>query len=89
MLGALSLPLLARGRLLGAIVLGERVGGEAYAPDEIEALSQFAHGVGSSLEVLALHRDDSMAVLREAMASMAQAISTLGSETAALKRGSP
>lgn len=83
--GALALPMLARGRLLGAIVLGERIGGEAYAPDEIEALSQFAHGVGSSLDALALHRDDSMATLREAMASMAQAIAALGNETAALK----
>jgi len=42
MRGALAPPMLARGRLLGAIVLGERIGGEAYAPDEIEALLQFA-----------------------------------------------
>ena len=82
--GALALPMVARGRLLGAIVLGERIGGEAYAPDEIEALSQFAHGVGSSLDALALHRDDSVAALREAMASMAEAIAALGNETAAL-----
>ncbi len=65
---------------LGAIVIGERIGGEAYAGDEIEALSQFAHGVGSSLDALALHRDDSIATLREAMA---QAIAALGNETAA------
>lgn len=84
--GALALPMLARGRLLGAIVLGERAGGEAYAPDEVEALSQFAHGVGSALDTLALHRDDSVAALREAMASMAQAIAALGNETAALKQ---
>jgi hypothetical protein len=42
MRGALAPPMLVRGRLLGAIVLGERIGGEAYAPDEIEALLQFA-----------------------------------------------
>jgi len=84
--GALALPMLARGRLLGVIVLGERIGGEAYAPDEVEALSQFAHGVGSSLEALALHRDDSMAALREAIASMAQAIAALGNEAAVLKQ---
>jgi hypothetical protein len=86
MCGELALPMAVRGRLLGAIILGERIGGEAYAPDEIEALSQFAHGVGSSLEALALHRDDSVAALREAMASMAQAIAALGNETAALKK---
>jgi hypothetical protein len=86
MRGALALPMLARGRLVGAIVLGERTGGEAYAPDEIEALSHFAHGVGSALDALGLHRDDSVAALREGMASMAQAIATLGNETAALKQ---
>jgi hypothetical protein len=86
MRGALALPMLARGRLLGAIVLGERTGGEAYAPDEIEALSQFAHGIGSALDALELHRDDSVAALREGMASMAQAIATLGNETATIKQ---
>jgi hypothetical protein len=52
MRGALALPMLGRGRLLGVLLLGERSGGEAYAPDEVEALSQFAHGVGSALDVL-------------------------------------
>ena len=31
---------------------GERAGSEAYAPDEVAALSQFAHGVGSALDVV-------------------------------------
>lgn len=48
--GALALPMLARGRLRGIIVLGERAGGEAYAPDEVDALAQFAHGVGLALD---------------------------------------
>lgn len=48
--GALALPMLARGRLRGVIVLGERAGGEAYAPDEVDALAQFAHGVGMALD---------------------------------------
>ncbi len=50
--GALALPMLTRGRLLGVLLLGERAGGEAYAPNEIEALSLFAHGVGSALDAL-------------------------------------
>ena len=50
--GALALPMLARGRLLGVLLLGERAGGEAYAPNEVEALSQFAHGIGSALDAL-------------------------------------
>jgi hypothetical protein len=84
--GALALPMLARGRLIGIMLLGERAGGEAYAPDEIEALSQFAHGVGSSLDVLSGKADDSIAELREALTAMATAIAALGEETATLKR---
>jgi hypothetical protein len=78
--------MLARGRLLGVVALDERSGGEAYAPDEIEALSQFAHGVGSALDVLSVKQDDSLASLREAMTAMAGAIAALGIETASLKR---
>ncbi len=84
--GALIVPMLARGRLLGVVALDERSGGEAYAPDEIEALSQFAHGVGSALDVLSVKQDDSVASLRGAMTAMAEAIAALGIETASLKR---
>lgn len=48
--GALALPMMARGRLCGIILLGERAGGEAYAPDEVDALAQFAHGIGLALD---------------------------------------
>lgn len=84
--GALAAPMLARGRLLGVVVLGERVGGEAYAPDEIEALSQFAHGVGSAYDVLTPGPDDSIVELRASIATMADAIAKLSSETVELKR---
>lgn len=53
--GALVLPMLGRGRLIGVLLVGERTGGEAYATDEVEALSQFAHGVGSALDALSLN----------------------------------
>ncbi len=84
--GALAVPMLARGRLAGAIVLGERAGGEAYAPDEIEALSQFGHGVGAALDGLAARGDESIGDLRRALAAMANAIATLGDEMTSLKR---
>ena len=48
--GALALPMPARGRLHGVVLLGERIGGEAYAPGEVDALVQFAHGVGLALD---------------------------------------
>jgi GAF domain-containing protein len=72
--GALAFPMLARGRLSGILLLGERRGGEAYAPDEVETFSQFAHGVGSALEALASDNRDPLAALRAAIASMQAAI---------------
>ncbi|HYK52301.1 MAG TPA: GAF domain-containing protein, partial [Candidatus Eremiobacteraceae bacterium] len=55
LVGALALPMLGRGRLVGVLLVGERAGGEAYANDEVEALSQFAHGVGSALDSLSVN----------------------------------
>lgn len=72
--GALVVPMLARGRLLGMLLLGERAGGEAYAPGEIDALSQFAQGVGSALDALPTHREASLATLKE---SIVEAIASL------------
>lgn len=40
----------SRGRLVGVLVYGERAGGESYAADEVEALTELAQGVGSALE---------------------------------------
>lgn len=50
--GAVAVPMLARGRLLGVILLDERPSGEAYAPDEVDALMHVAHGVASALDGL-------------------------------------
>ena len=76
--GDLALPMLARGRLAGVIALGQRAGGEAYAPDEVEALSQFAQGVGTALDVLSTSEADALSILRDgivsAMTSMQEAI---------------
>lgn len=50
--GDLALPMLARGRVLGVLVCGARSGGEAYAPDDVSALTELAQGVGSALDSL-------------------------------------
>jgi hypothetical protein len=67
--GDLAVPMLARGRLLGVLLCGERAGGEAYAPDEVEALLEFAHGVGSALDGLGdpllISRDDKIVTALE------------------------
>ncbi|HLI96514.1 MAG TPA: hypothetical protein VKT72_10565 [Candidatus Baltobacteraceae bacterium] len=66
--GDLALPMLARGSVAGVIVCGARAGGEAYAPDEIEALAEFAQGVGSALDSIGrtgTSSGDDNAILRE------------------------
>lgn len=75
--GALVLPMLTRGRLIGILLLDERSGGESYAPDEVEALSTLAHGVGSSLD--ALKTSDSSA---NALLALTDAINALRSDLA-------
>lgn len=75
--GALALPMLARGRLVAILSLGERAGGEAYAPDEVEALSQFAHGVGSALDSLSERRSDNNADLRRLIVELAAEVRAL------------
>ncbi|HKE36279.1 MAG TPA: hypothetical protein VKB39_02545 [Candidatus Baltobacteraceae bacterium] len=51
--GDLALPIVARGHLHGILLFEQRESGEAYAPDEIDALAQFAHGIGSAYDALA------------------------------------
>jgi GAF domain-containing protein len=79
--GALALPMLSRGRLAGILLLGERAGGEAYAPDELEALSQFASGVGSALHTLLSGDTESIGALKDAIAD---ALATLDATMRAL-----
>jgi hypothetical protein len=65
--GALALPMLARGRVCGIMLLGERAGGEAYAPDEVAALSSMSQGVGSALDVLTVSDGRSHASIADAV----------------------
>ena len=50
--GDLAIPMIVRGQLLGFILCGERAGGEAYAPDEVAVLAEFARGIGAALDGL-------------------------------------
>jgi hypothetical protein len=66
--------MLSRGKLLGLLLLGERAGGEAYAPDEVDALSQFVRGVGSALDALGGTGGDSIGALKETIASAVESL---------------
>jgi hypothetical protein len=52
--GEFAYPMVARGQLVGALVLGPKRSGESYAPDESDAIMQLAHEVGSALHILSL-----------------------------------
>ena len=52
----LVVPMGARGRLIGAIACGARESGESYAPDEIDALLEFASGIAAAYDSLAHDR---------------------------------
>ncbi|HEV3090061.1 MAG TPA: hypothetical protein VGX91_01310 [Candidatus Cybelea sp.] len=52
--GEFAYPMIAQGRLFGALVLGPKRHGESYAPDESSAIMQLARTVGGTLYALSL-----------------------------------
>lgn len=52
--GDFAYPIIARGRLVGALVVGPKRSGESYAPDESNAIMQLAREVGGALHTLTL-----------------------------------
>jgi hypothetical protein len=59
--GDLALPVVARGQLHGVLLFEQRASGETYAPDEIDALAEFARGIGSAYDALAVRAAESNA----------------------------
>jgi hypothetical protein len=54
--GDMAFPMTVRGQLAGAIVCGFKRSGEAYAPDERDAVRVLAHEVGLALDALEVTR---------------------------------
>jgi hypothetical protein len=52
--GEFAYPLMAHGRLIGALVLGPKCSGDNYAPDESHAITRLARELGSALRILSL-----------------------------------
>jgi hypothetical protein len=63
--GEFAFPMISRGELVGALICGPKRDGEAYAPDESDALLALAHGVGSALDVLSASRNGESSALQE------------------------
>jgi hypothetical protein len=63
--GEVAFPMISRGVLVGALVCGPKRDGQAYAPDESEALWALARGVGTALDTLSSQGDGAMQQLRD------------------------
>lgn len=78
--GEFAYPMMARGRLVGALVLGPKHSGDSYAPDESDAITQLAHGVADACDVLTAKenagtpRDALLLEVRDAVRSLPDAI---------------
>lgn len=81
--GEFAYPMIARGRLIGALVLGPKDSEEAYAPDESLAIEEVAHGVAAALDVLSQRRsageDGLVAELRAIHAAIADGLAAINS----------
>ncbi len=72
--GEFAFPMVARGRLVGALVLGPKRSGESYAPDESDAILQLTHSVGTSLDVLASKNGQSNGELLRSVQELTRAV---------------
>lgn len=73
--GEWAWPMVARGRLVGALVLGPKQSQESYAPDESAAIAQLAHSVAGALDVLATQAPaETLESIRASLDTVADAI---------------
>lgn len=75
--GEFAFPVISRGDLLGALICGAKRDGEAYAPDESDALQALAHGVGTALDTLSSQSNGVLESTRETQALMLQELKNL------------
>jgi len=75
--GEYAYPMVARGQLIGVLVVGPKQNGESYAPDESEAIARIAHSVGNALDLLATKEDHNRDELRAAIQSLGEEIKQL------------
>jgi hypothetical protein len=78
--GEFAYPMVARGHLVGVIVLGPKRSGDPYAPDESDAILHLAHGVGGALDVLSANGRGSRDALLGAIQTMSGDLRALAAE---------
>ncbi|MGR4064136.1 MAG: hypothetical protein ACLQPV_01650 [Vulcanimicrobiaceae bacterium] len=75
--GEFAFPMISRGALVGALVCGPKRDGEAYAPDESDALLALAHGVGTALDTLSLRSEAEAVPLQQTLLRILETQETL------------
>jgi hypothetical protein len=75
--GDYAYPMLARGRFVGALVIGPKVSLEPYAPDESAAIAEVAHGVGIALDLLGVGRNETTPAILDAIGTLDRSINVL------------
>jgi len=86
--GELAFPMISRGELIGTLICEPKRDGEAYAPDESDALMTLAHGVGTALHVLDAKSENSDRALVKTLAEMQMQLRSLPKAIAEELRGS-
>jgi len=81
--GEFAFPMVSRGMLLAALVLGTKRDGEAYAPDEFEALLALAHGVATALDTLASRSNGAIESIEATQALIVEKLDSLASRVVA------
>jgi hypothetical protein len=72
--GDYAFPMVSRGELVGTLICGPKRDGEAYAPDESDALLELAHGVGTAIHMLDADSENSDGVTAADFAEMRDAL---------------
>ena len=75
--GEFAFPMMSRGDLVGALICGPKRDGEAYAPDESDALRALAHGVGTALDTLSSQSNGLIDSIRKTQTLMLQELQNL------------
>jgi hypothetical protein len=75
--GEFAFPMISRAVLVGALICGPKRDGEAYAPDESQALLSLAHGVGTALDTLSGQSEGVLESIRQTQVLMLQEVQSL------------
>ncbi|MGA3036359.1 MAG: hypothetical protein ABSE64_02645 [Vulcanimicrobiaceae bacterium] len=75
--GERAYPMLARDRLVGALIVGPKRTGETYAPDESAAIAEVAHGIGIALDLLGIAPENATPRLLDAIAALDSSVQAL------------